>query len=208
MTGVFRYPGMFFGWGIKSGDLDPVQAVNQCADAGFGWVAQEFGDSANEPSPDQITQMRATCHARGLHWAMWEVAPTSLERMLAVRPNMWILNVEAPGDYDSLLADFRLRFPLLPAAVITNGDLDPRPFITRNIKIIPECYQQDDAGATPERMTALSREMGWRLSFPCLGVYHEYPLANYVRAGDGYSIYLAEEMQVTDWALARQWNGR
>lgn len=211
-TSFFSHPGVFLAWGCRSGfeiggTIEDV--VARIADSGFKWIAQEIGDPVTEPTADELTRLRNACRVHGLYFGIWEVKPRTLDRLVAIRPNFWILNVESDHfDYGPLLRSFRVARPKLPAAVITNCDLDPAPFIAANVKAIPEAYEVDNPVATPENMVDRCRGLGWRVVFPCFGVFHGYELARYVRAGNGWSVYLAEEMSAADFDTAKLWNGR
>ena len=167
---LFHTPGLFLAWGLKGGDLQPESLANRAADAGFKWVCQEFGDPNTEPNADVIARLRASCHARGIQFGIWEVTPRALDRLNAIKPNFWVLNVEDDYfDYGPLLSEFRATHPRLEAGVITNCGLNADPFIAHNVKAIPEAYTQDNPNATPQNMVNRCHEMGWKVAFPCLG---------------------------------------
>lgn len=204
---VFSEPGLFFTDGLKSVLWQPENIIDQAADSGFKWVTQEIGDPATQPDDTVLDRMKGACRNRGLKWGIWEDKPRSLDNFNKYSPDLWILNVEDDYfDYGPLLRSFRLRNLLTPAGVVTNCGLNQKPFIRWNIKAMPEAYQQDPAHLTPATMVARCKQMGWRKVFPVLGMYHAYPLANYVLAGDGYSIYITEGMQTDDWLTAVNWN--
>jgi hypothetical protein len=208
MSQFFAQPGIFLAWGLLGGE-DPKTLVDHVADAGFKWIAQEFGDPTTQPSAAEISALRAECHARGVYYGIWQNRPRDLSILTAQTPNFWILNVESDGyDYSALIQEFRNAHPLLPAAVITNGDpiINFKPFIAANIKAIPEAYQNQDPNTTPQNMVNLMKGFGYTYVFPALGVYDGYPLSSYSRAGDGYSVYLYEGMTDADLVTAHSWN--
>lgn len=204
--GFFRNPGMFLSWELK--DNHPAALVNRIADAGFKWIVHQYGDPVYWPGQYAVEMARETCWKRGLYWGGWSVG-VNQELLEMNRPNFWVFNVETDyTDYSATLRSIRLRHPLLPLGVVTDCGLTPAPFIRYNVKCLPECYQQDPdpQNHTPERMVARAKELGWRVVFPVLGVYHNFPLSDYRRAGDGWSVYLEGGMQPADWDTARKWN--
>jgi hypothetical protein len=200
----FAQPGVFLAWGLRVGQWSAEQIAQKAVDAGFKWLALECPDEE-----DYVLELRQACGRHHLYFGIWEVTPTSLDVLERTKPNFWILNVESPGvQYETLLPEFRAKHPLLPAAVVTNGDFDTAPFIKANVKAIPEAYVVDNPQATPAAMVYRMRQQGYTYVFPCLGVYHDYPLANYRLAGNGWSVYSAEGMHDEDWTTAARWNGK
>jgi len=207
MSLFFNQPGVWLGWGLRTGEWTGEEIAAKVAGAGFKWVCQEFGDPNTQPTPDEVAALRSACHTHGLYYGIWEVNPQNLDVLQAATPNFWGINLEHHDPiYATLLPEFRAIHPTLPACVITNDDFDPAPFIKANVRAVPEAYQNANPQATPAAMVQRTKGLGYTYVFPVLGVWNGYPLSSYVRAGDGYSVYIAEEMLEADWGTAKTWN--
>lgn len=214
---IFRFPGVFLTWGIRNAQWTPDAIAQKVHDHGFRWLAQEIGDPETEPPDAQIALLRAACHRLGLYFGTWEVSPRNLVNFNRYRPNLWVIDAESdewPG-YDNLLTELRKKHPLLPVGVSTDTAIDHKVFIKHNVKVLPQAYQVADSADlppddrhTPENMVGLCRRLGWRVVFPTLGAYHDYPLSDYALTWgndgvDGWSVYAAEMMTDADWLTAQ-----
>lgn len=225
---TFREPGIFLAGGLdngqnNNGDWTPDSIADHIAAAGFKWAIQEFGSPDGRPDPTAAAwdEFRKRCYSHGILTGIWEVSPRSLDRVRALNPAIWVLDIEDDYfDYTTLLAEFRQLHPALPAGVSTNCGLNYKPFYAHNIKLMPQAYAYvpgQDPNTTPQNMVRRCREMGAKVVYPTYGCWGSSSLSAYdndeagIKAdptayGDGYSVFLAEGM-TGNWGVAAGWNG-
>lgn len=213
---LFAEPGAFGAWGLANGQYAPAQLADLLKAHGFRWFCQQVGDPTVDPPDEKLAEMKAECHKRGLKYGVWEVDPKDASAIGHHKPDFYVANCEHRDPRWAELVPLLVaaaKPTKMPLGLVTNLDIDPKPWIAGNVKVLPEAYQMPEPNGNPNatcpNMVGQARRMGWKKVFPCVGVYDGYPLAAYSLrwAGgkdgvDGWSVYLVEGMTAADWDTA------
>lgn len=115
-----------------------------------------------------------------------------------------VLQAEGPNQYAAAL-EYEDEHPWpQPQALVTTLGLDPAAALRVGItSVFVECYLQEQANALDKIWQA--GQDGWPDAIPCVGVYHDYPLENYVswlkQFGKRFGVYTSDAFQESDWAV-------
>jgi hypothetical protein len=195
----FESKGVLTAWGMTTGDLRAGAVVARARAAGYSYVLGQYTDG-NEP---YLAGLRDVCHAAGLTFGLWDATPTPNRTAALARfqPELVMLESEGePTDWPAIIHELDTRLPNVPRAVITNfRGIDNPVLQAAGFVLVPECYLPDNPNATVPRMVATAKGVGYKTVVPCIGVYHGYPLANYMPL-DVFCVYVAETMTDADWA--------
>lgn len=188
--------GLFVAWGMENGQFSAKPLAQEAARAGFRWLALQV-----EGNGRHFDAVRRACESEGVAFGLWEAEPSvgsgagHVERAQA---SFYIAQAEAPQDWEGITHEFRLRYPALPAAVVTNfgGIEEPAtcvPLLDARFACLTECYIGQNPFATPERQDFEARRRGWKSSQPVLGLYNGITYDDYTLDGLlGWSVWLAE----------------
>ncbi|MGH3000203.1 MAG: hypothetical protein ACRDNM_12980, partial [Gaiellaceae bacterium] len=213
---------------------DPETVARWLTSAHFTWIAFHVDDVGTLDWTNQhwLDVMRANGIEVGA-WGAEGLNPIASAAIadLAIRTygfDFYIADAETPymGKRDSAAwnrsANFILAFralqPTIPAALVTLGAAKPPYVLPMNFpawrnggfELLPEAYYNQYPGFRPDLTVAHAERAGYSLSdvHPVIGVYHNYPAANYVPllqnlGTHGFSVFLGDYMTPADYtALA------
>ena len=186
-------------YGMMNGDLRAAALVVRAKQAGYTTVFGQF-TLGNEV---WLADLHDCCHVAELTFGLWDATPSPQRvRVLAdYKPALVMLESEGTvTDWAGIVSALEQTLPCAPRAVITNmSGLDDAVLQAAGFVLMPECYQQDNPNATPANLDRDARARGYQVVVPCVGVYHNYPLAGYLPL-DSFCVYAAEYMSDADWA--------
>jgi len=213
---------------------DPETVARWLTGAHFTWVAFHVDDvgTLEWTSAHWLEVMRANGIEVGA-WGAEGLDPIASAAVadLAVRTygfDFYIADAEGPyeGKRASIGWDrsptfvraFRALQPTIPAALVTLGaakapyvlPIDFGAWRNGGFELLPEAYYNQYPGYRPDLTVAHAQRAGWSLVdvHPVIGVYHDYPAANYVPllqnlGTRGFSVFLGDDMKPADYnALA------
>jgi hypothetical protein len=205
---------------------DPQTLGTWLQQAHFTWVALHVDD---EPTIEAATQDWVdTLRAHGLAVGVWGAEESNVESDIAIANlaiqrfgfDFYIADAENPfekkGAWRSaqFVKGFRALQPTIPAALVTLGaakapwvlPIDFAAWRNGGFDLLPEAYYNQYPGYRPDLTVAHAQRAGWPLDavHPVIGVYHNYPAANYVPllqnlATRGFSVFLADQMRPADY---------
>jgi hypothetical protein len=193
---VNRNRGLFVAWGLNNGQFMPATLAKTAADAGYTWLALQV-----EGNQQHYAAVRQECIDQRIAFGVWEAEPlvgSGTASVAEAGAGFYIAQAEGPRDWEAITADFRLNYPELPAAVVTNfgGLEDPAncvPLVQADFACLTECYIAQNPNATIANCDFSARQRGWKSTQPVLGLYHGVTFADYdVRGLFGWSVWLAE----------------
>lgn len=225
---------VFDGVGIfidsPDGFADAPTLARELEAAHFTWVAFHVDDvgTLGWYTQSWVDEMRAHGLAVG-GWGVESVNPIASAAVadLAIRAygfDFYIADAENPymGKRRSAAWDrsatfveaFRGLDPTMPAALVTLGAAKAPWVLPINFAawrnggfdLLPEAYYNQYPGYRPDLTVAHAQRAGWPLGLvhPVIGVYHNYPAANYVPllqglATRGFSVFLGNYMKPADF---------
>lgn len=204
---------------------EPEKIAEVAAAHGFRHVTARYTPGMEL---DLVHRLIAACHANGGSCGVWNPNPAAVagaECVSLTGADHYTAQAEGPVDWPAHVAAFRAGYPTMPAAVVTtfvglgasSSGYDPsvsRPVIAAGFKCLPEAYVSEDPHATPAELDfAATRQLGWPVSQPVIGVFHGETFADYVDNYEldrfpGYFVWLAETMSAADYEAAGEFNGR
>jgi hypothetical protein len=196
----FESRGVLAAWGMMNGDLRADTLVTKAKAAGFTYILGQYTDGNEAHLPG----LRDACDKAGLLFGLWDATPTParVEALAVFQPELVMLEAEGATDWPPLVRALDVDLPNIPRSCITNFQGINNPVLqAAGFVLVPECYLPDNPNATPARMVATAKGVGYQTVVPCIGVYHGYPLVNYLPL-PYYCVYVAETMTDADWAAA------
>lgn len=166
---------------------------------GFGWILVQ-GEELDHVPADIVDQ----CHSRGLLCGLWEALvdfDQSVPRLGTHAFDMWVGQIEGPGQYDRVLGNLpalEANYPSMPKAIVTNGGgVTPenvKPFIDAGWAAIAEGFAREDGVDPRVRADYLVRALGFPYAEPMAGLSNGGTLADYpgITSEPIYSVFSAE----------------
>jgi hypothetical protein len=190
-------------WMFDSGQFTPHTFAARAKALGYEWAALELDDYGNAV---RWPAFRDECEAIGILPGGWfttgaNIVDTPADAGFAIAEH------EGQGDYEgianAIAAD---RLPDCPLAICTNfntplygGGADARAaaevLIGADFSCLTEAYMNENLNASPDRLDAYARHLGWDTSQPVFGVYPVagQPVPSYAKWQDWPGVdYLGE----------------
>ena len=208
---LWSKPGMFVAWGLENKSLTPKELIEKLGKSGFKWIALQ-----NTPENLKYALLiKSIASLWDIKVGIWEVPTTAsvaYQAILDFDADFYIANIEENCDLNFPIELNELFFEY--KAIVTNfGGISTselaRPWINAGFVCLPEAYVNDNSQATPINQSFEAWRLGWRNIYPVLGVYHDFPVKNYIpqlKKVMGYSIYLAEYMRFEDYRDISDYN--
>jgi hypothetical protein len=198
--------------------------------AHFTWIAMHIDDvgTLDWTDPTWIPTMRA----HGIKVGIWGVEGLDPIAGAAVADfalqlyglDFYVADAEAPYEgkrrstgwerSSMFVRAFRAMQPTIPAALVTLGaakapyvlPIDFAAWRHGGFDLLPEAYYNQYKGYRPDLTVAHAQRAGWPLTavHPVIGVYHDYPAANYVPllqnlGTQGFAVFLGDQMTPADY---------